>query len=164
MECEMPEKSKLTLLREKPTTIKLLENLNFSHFRIIPENISPWYDVEVEKGKAQIRSLYYVDPTDDSPGIAVSGNWSLADTIFPCHQHKGVESFLVYRGEMEFYHGNPPDQIKVNITANGKPYYFTAMEKHWAYFPVYTEYIAMTSPPDESWRLSLKKYGPRGTK
>ena len=151
MECNIS--TDIVKLSQRPETTQLIQALNFANFRIIPPSLSPWYDVDCERGKAQIRTIYYEEPTDDHEGIAISDNWSMADTLFPCHSHEGIETFIVWQGCMELRVGIPPSEEKITLKPTGRPYWILGDQKHWAYYPEYTRYLAILRPPDPSWKF-----------
>ena len=117
----------------------LTKSLRFQS--IVTQHATDWEEINTPQGTAFIRGLLKIEE------IAVADNYAAADTIFPMHQHPAHEIFIVYRGRMIL----DVDGEKITVNTNGKPYYFDARQKHGAYFPVETKYIAVTIPADKDW-------------
>ena len=97
--------------------------------------------IKTEQGNASISGLF------KSLKIAVSENWASEKTYFPSHQHPGWEIFYLYKGKMKLKINGK----KVCISAKDRPFSFDARQRHSAYFPIDSHYLAMTIPGDKDW-------------
>ena len=138
--CEINPSNLIEFTQKTDVLIRALEFTNFIG--------APSREVKVATGTAFITGLLKVPETAMGPGIAVTDNYGAPNTKFPHHQHNACESFVIYQGEMQLHiEGQEP----LTLTPNGKPYWFSARKRHWAFFPVETRYIAITVPAEESW-------------
>lgn len=108
-----------------------------------------WKRIETQEGPA---IFFLTVHWEKSVGICL--NIASAGSTYPPHQHEGMETFFVYKGELIFAHNGK----EVRIKAGEKPYYFNGLDKHSGFCEENTEFVAITCPADESWRPDERRH------
>jgi quercetin dioxygenase-like cupin family protein len=136
-----------TVAMLKKLTPTLKEAFRFSNFIGHEFKTSPWR--KVDTGGQGIAHMFVPYWTEE---VGLSVNTASAATVYPEHQHPGIEIFVVTVGEINLmWNGSS------KIITPEKPFYFDAQYPHWATFKSDCEYVAITKPGDRDWLDGQKR-------
>ena len=128
---------------KKNHNMELLENLTkrLPPFPPHTEGSGPWQEYRMIRGRSKARNILNI------PGkISAADWWNSEGSEFQEHGHKEREYLVVYEGEMELWVEGKEYRMKV-----GDSKYVAPGQRHNAYFPVATYYLAVTIPDCSDW-------------
>lgn len=118
---------------------ELTKALEFSGI-LSPASTRQVKEIDMRVGASFMVGLYKTD------NIGIARNFASENSEFPEHFHNEWELLIVYSGEMHLTIEGETHTLKEKDF-----FYILPQQKHKAYFPVNTWFIAITMPASDSW-------------